>query len=103
MIPDEDILVLDQPKLGAAERLFLPQIVEGMKTTLGHLGKSLLHGLSFVLFIEGVVSIGAALVLASTELGGDHNLSLLIFPPPPKSAQLVCATLRRNFGEAVCE
>ncbi len=42
MICDEDILVIDEPKLGAAERLYLPQIVDGMKTTLVHLGHSLL-------------------------------------------------------------
>ncbi len=42
MISDEDILVIEEPKLGAAERLYLPQIVAGMKTTLVHLGHSLL-------------------------------------------------------------
>ena len=41
MISDDDILVLEEPELGAAERLFLPQVLGGMKTTLGHLGKSL--------------------------------------------------------------
>ncbi len=42
MISDKDILVIEEPKLGAAERLYLPQIVAGMKTTLVHLGHSLL-------------------------------------------------------------
>ena len=42
MISDNDILVLETPKLGPAERLYLPQILGGMKTTLGHMGKSLL-------------------------------------------------------------
>jgi NADH-quinone oxidoreductase subunit I len=42
MIKDEDIRVLEAPKLTAAERLFLPQIAEGMKTTLKHFfGKSM--------------------------------------------------------------
>jgi NADH-quinone oxidoreductase subunit I len=41
MIRDEDLLILDEPKLGAAERLFLPQILSGMATTLRHIGKSL--------------------------------------------------------------
>ncbi len=42
MIPDSDILHVDQPDLTTAERLYLPQIVDGMKTTLKHLGKTLL-------------------------------------------------------------
>jgi len=41
MIKDEDLLVLEEPKLGAAERLYVPQIVNGMMTTIRHLGKSL--------------------------------------------------------------
>ena len=41
MIKDEDLLVLDEPKLGAAERMYVPQIVDGMMTTIRHLGKSL--------------------------------------------------------------
>jgi len=42
MIKDDDILLLDEPRLNAAERLYLPQIVDGMIVTLRHLGKSLL-------------------------------------------------------------
>ncbi len=41
MIHDDDLLLLDEPKLNAAERLYLPQIVDGMRTTLRHLGRSL--------------------------------------------------------------
>ena len=41
MIRDEDILLIEEPELGAAEKLYLPQILGGMKTTLRHLGKSL--------------------------------------------------------------
>lgn len=41
MIDDCDILELEEPTLGAAERLFLPQIAAGMRTTLAHLRKSL--------------------------------------------------------------
>jgi NADH-quinone oxidoreductase subunit I len=37
MIRDEDILLLKAPELTAAERLYLPQIVAGMKTTLRHM------------------------------------------------------------------
>jgi len=41
MIDDRDILELEEPQLGPAERLYLPQILEGMKTTIRHLAKSL--------------------------------------------------------------
>ena len=34
---DEDIVVLEEPKLTAVERLYLPQIVDGMRTTLRHM------------------------------------------------------------------
>ncbi|MGH6959254.1 MAG: NuoI/complex I 23 kDa subunit family protein, partial [Dongiaceae bacterium] len=37
MIRDEDILLIEAPKLTPAERLYLPQIVEGMRTTLRHM------------------------------------------------------------------
>ncbi len=41
MIKDEDVLVLEQPQLSAAERLYVPQILDGMATTIRHMGKSL--------------------------------------------------------------
>ena len=34
---DEDIKVLEEPRLTAAERLYLPQIIDGMRTTLRHM------------------------------------------------------------------
>ncbi len=34
---DEDIIVLQEPKLSPAERLYLPQIFDGMVTTLRHM------------------------------------------------------------------
>ncbi len=34
---DEDVIVLSEPELSASERLYLPQIVGGMKTTLRHM------------------------------------------------------------------
>ena len=34
---DEDIIVIDEPQLTAAERLYLPQILSGMGTTLRHM------------------------------------------------------------------
>ncbi len=34
---DDDILVLQPPELTAAERLYLPQIISGMRTTLRHM------------------------------------------------------------------
>ncbi len=42
MIPDSDIVSVDQPELSVGERLYVPQILSGMKTTIRHLGKSLL-------------------------------------------------------------
>ena len=44
MIRDEDILEIKAPSLSAAERLYLPQILGGMKVTLGHLIRNLLFG-----------------------------------------------------------
>ena len=41
MIKDEDILLIDQPELTAPERLYLPQILGGMKTTVQHLAQSI--------------------------------------------------------------
>ncbi len=37
MLRDEEIIILDEPQLSAAERMYLPQIVSGMRTTLRHL------------------------------------------------------------------
>jgi NADH-quinone oxidoreductase subunit I len=34
---EEDILIVEEPELTAAERLFLPQIIGGMRTTLRHM------------------------------------------------------------------
>ena len=46
MIEDKDILVVDhdQPPLSAAERLYIPQILDGMKTTIRHFGKTIFKG-----------------------------------------------------------
>ena len=44
MIDEADILCVDQPDLSAAERLYLPQIVDGMRVTLQHLAKTLTRG-----------------------------------------------------------
>ena len=41
MIDDKDILVVDEPSLTAGERLYLPQILAGMRTTIRHLIKTL--------------------------------------------------------------
>jgi len=34
---DEDVLILKEPELTPAERLYLPQILDGMRTTLRHM------------------------------------------------------------------
>jgi len=44
MIPSEDIIEISEPQLTVAERLYMPQILTGMKVTLGHMGASLLGG-----------------------------------------------------------
>lgn len=41
MLSDNDILLIDEPELGAAERMYIPQIWDGMKLTIRHLGRSL--------------------------------------------------------------
>ena len=42
MIHDEDIIELDDPKLSPSEKMYLPQILGGMKVTLGHMVKSMM-------------------------------------------------------------
>lgn len=37
MIKDEDIIKITEPKLTAADKLYLPQIINGLKTTFRHL------------------------------------------------------------------
>lgn len=39
MIEDKDIINVDEPELSASERMYLPQIVGGMRTTLRHMFK----------------------------------------------------------------
>ncbi len=39
MIKDQDIILIEPPRLNAADKLYLPQIVMGMKTTLRHVFK----------------------------------------------------------------
>jgi len=52
MISDADVLRIDEPQLTASERLYLPQIVDGMRTTLRHMGKSLLKNTFTVQYPE---------------------------------------------------
>jgi NADH-quinone oxidoreductase subunit I len=39
MMRDEDVIIMEEPNLTAAERFYLPQIVGGMQTTLRHMFK----------------------------------------------------------------
>ncbi|MHC5109653.1 MAG: NuoI/complex I 23 kDa subunit family protein [Planctomycetota bacterium] len=41
---DEDVLEISEPQLSVAEKLYLPQILSGMKTTISHMGANLLQG-----------------------------------------------------------
>ena len=52
MIPDKDILDVDQPPLSAAERLYLPQIFDGMWTTIRHFVKTVFGGAITVQYPE---------------------------------------------------
>ena len=44
MVDEADILCVDQPPVTAPERLYLPQIIDGMVTTIKHLGKTVFKG-----------------------------------------------------------
>ncbi len=44
MINESDIVYVDEPPLTAPERLYLPQIIDGMRTTIRHLGKTVFKG-----------------------------------------------------------
>ncbi len=39
MIKDEDVILISEPELTAADKLYLPQIVMGLKTTFRHMFK----------------------------------------------------------------
>jgi NADH-quinone oxidoreductase subunit I len=39
MIKDADVILIDEPRLTAADKLYLPQVVVGLKTTLRHMFK----------------------------------------------------------------
>ncbi len=39
MIKDQDIIIIDEPRLTAGDKLYLPQVVMGLKTTFRHLFK----------------------------------------------------------------
>ncbi len=41
MIDESDIIEIAEPQLTAAERLYVPQIVAGLRTTLKHMGRTL--------------------------------------------------------------
>lgn len=41
VLKDEDVLVLEEPNLSAAERLYIPQILGGMVTTAKHIAQTL--------------------------------------------------------------
>jgi len=52
VIDGKDILNVDQSALSSSERLYLPQILDGMKTTLEHFGKTLFKGAMTVQYPE---------------------------------------------------
>ena len=44
MVDEADILCVDGPPVTAPERLYVPQIIDGMRTTIRHLGKTVFKG-----------------------------------------------------------
>lgn len=52
MIDDQDIIDVDQAPLSAAERLYLPQIIDGMRTTIRHFSKTVFKGAITVQYPE---------------------------------------------------
>jgi len=73
MIHDDDILEIEEPKLSAAERLYLPQILEGMGTTIAHLGKTLLKGPITVQYPEQKRKLRVANYRGVHRLNRDHD------------------------------
>lgn len=39
MVRDDDIIIVEEPELSASERLYLPQVVTGLRTTFRHMFK----------------------------------------------------------------
>ena len=49
---DEDIVVVEEPQLNAAERMYLPQILDGIRTTLRHMFDTRLRNRTTVQYPE---------------------------------------------------
>ncbi|MFQ5590844.1 MAG: NuoI/complex I 23 kDa subunit family protein [Phycisphaerae bacterium] len=52
MIDEADILYVDGPPVTAPERLYLPQIIDGMRATLRHFGNTVCRGTATVQYPE---------------------------------------------------
>ncbi len=52
MMEDKDILMVEEPRLSAAERLYVPQIWDGMKTTIRHFFHTMFKGAMTVQYPE---------------------------------------------------
>jgi NADH-quinone oxidoreductase subunit I len=66
---DTDIIHVDQPKLTTAERLYLPQVLDGIRTTLRHLFKKRLRDETVVQYPE------QTRVLRAENYRGVHRLN----------------------------
>lgn len=73
MIAKQDIIELEAPTLGPAEKLFLPQIVDGMRVTLRHLGRSLFKQTKTVQYPEQQREITAEQYRGIHRLNRDEN------------------------------
>lgn len=73
MIRDEDIVEIAAPELSALERLYVPQIVGGMVTTLKHMGRSLVGKTVTVQYPEEQRDLRVANYRGVHRLNRDQN------------------------------
>ena len=85
-----DIIYVDQPELTMAERLYLPQVLGGMKTTLRHLFKKHLRDQTVVQYPE------QRRVLRKANYRGVHRLNRDV-TVPAEARKLVDSAIR-SFG-----
>ncbi|MCH8251311.1 MAG: NADH-quinone oxidoreductase subunit I [Planctomycetes bacterium] len=73
MIKDEDILNIEEPVLSAAERLYIPQILGGLKITIGHLAKSLTKSTVTIQYPEEKLEVRKEVYRGVHRLNRDEN------------------------------
>jgi len=73
VINESDVLLLAEPKLSAPEKLYLPQVFEGLKTTLRHLWHTLFKRAMTVQYPEEKVNVRIANYRGVHRLNRDHD------------------------------